>query len=153
MKEGSRWDVRLVRLPNSLIDTASSDRAAQRHRALSERQADARQMIKTRISDSRWTITTNRLILDLRCVLLDGPSHCPVCSRFMRTAASVLEEHTSNAVKEWLSRCYYAEAHPPATVTHSARQLPCLPSTSTMSVSHLHRQPTPFSLTESHCSQ
>ena len=38
------------------------------------------------------------------------------------------------------------DAQPPATSTHSARQLPCLPSTSTMSVSHLHRHPTPFSL-------
>ena len=43
----------------------------------------------------------------------------------------------------------YGDAQPPATSTHSARQLPCLPSTSTMSVSHRHRQPTPFSLTGS----
>lgn len=37
-------------------------------------------------------------------------------------------------------------AQPPATSTHSARQLPSLPSTSTMSVSQRQRQPTPFSL-------
>lgn len=43
----------------------------------------------------------------------------------------------------------YGDAQPPATSTHSARQLPCLPSTSTMSVSHRHRHPTPFSLTGS----
>ena len=42
---------------------------------------------------------------------------------------------------------------PPATSTHSERQLPDLPSTSTMSSSHRHRQPTPFSLTGSGCSQ
>lgn len=44
-------------------------------------------------------------------------------------------------------------AQPPATSTHSARQDPSLPSTSTMSVSHRHRHPTPFSLTSSHFSQ
>lgn len=43
----------------------------------------------------------------------------------------------------------YGDAQPPATSTQSSRQLPCLPSTSTMSVSHLHLQPTPFSLTGS----
>lgn len=47
----------------------------------------------------------------------------------------------------------HGDAQPPATSTHSARQLPCLPSTSTMSVSHLHRQPTPFSFSESQESQ
>lgn len=47
----------------------------------------------------------------------------------------------------------YGLAHPPATSTHSARQLPSLPSTSTMSVSQRHRQPTPFSLGVSHSSQ
>jgi hypothetical protein len=44
-------------------------------------------------------------------------------------------------------------AQPPATSTHSARHEPCFPSTSTMSVSHLHLQPTPFSFTGSHESQ
>src|SRR3569833_4584212 len=44
-------------------------------------------------------------------------------------------------------------AQPPATSTHSARQLPSLPSTSTMSVSQRQRQPTPFSLGASHVSQ
>lgn len=43
----------------------------------------------------------------------------------------------------------HGDDQPPATSTHSARQLPCLPSTSTISVSHLHRHPTPFSLTGS----
>ncbi len=52
-----------------------------------------------------------------------------------------------------LYHCYAADAHPPATLTHSERQLPSLPSTSTISVSHLHRQPTPFSFTESNVSQ
>lgn len=47
----------------------------------------------------------------------------------------------------------YGDAQPPATSTHWARQLPCLPSTSTMSVSHLHLQPTPFSLTGSGVAQ
>lgn len=47
----------------------------------------------------------------------------------------------------------YGDAHPPATSTHWARQLPCLPSTSTISVSHLHLQPTPFSLTGSGVAQ
>ena len=45
------------------------------------------------------------------------------------------------------------DAQPPATSTHSARQEPSLPSTSTMSVSHLQRQPTPFSLTGSGVAQ
>lgn len=44
-------------------------------------------------------------------------------------------------------------AQPPATSTHSARQDPSLPSTSTMSVSHRQRQPTPFSLTSSQLAQ
>ncbi len=44
-------------------------------------------------------------------------------------------------------------AHPPATSTHSAKQLPCFPSTSTISVSHLHLHPTPFSFSASHVSQ
>lgn len=53
-----------------------------------------------------------------------------------------------------LSCCHYQGlAHPPATSTHSAKQDPCLPSTSTISVSHLHLHPTPFSLTGSHASQ
>ena len=47
----------------------------------------------------------------------------------------------------------YGDAQPPAISTHSGKQLPCLPSTSTMSVSHLHRQPTPFSLTGSGVAQ
>jgi hypothetical protein len=55
-----------------------------------------------------------------------------------RLKGEMTEEYTS-----------HGEDHPPATSTHSARQLPCLPSTSTISVSHLHRQPTPFSLTGS----
>ena len=37
------------------------------------------------------------------------------------------------------------EAQPPATSTHSARQLPSFPSTSRISVSQRHLQPTPFS--------
>lgn len=40
----------------------------------------------------------------------------------------------------------HGDAQPPATSTHSAKQLPSFPSTSRMSVSHRHRQPTPFSL-------
>jgi hypothetical protein len=48
---------------------------------------------------------------------------------------------------------YQGLAHPPATSTHSAKQDPCLPSTSTISVSHLHLHPTPFSLGVSHESQ
>lgn len=48
---------------------------------------------------------------------------------------------------------HYGLAHPPATSTHSAKQLPSLPSTSTMSVSQRQRQPTPFSLGGSQCSQ
>jgi hypothetical protein len=48
---------------------------------------------------------------------------------------------------------YQGLAQPPATSTHSARQDPCFPSTSTISVSHLHLHPTPFSLTGSHESQ
>lgn len=47
----------------------------------------------------------------------------------------------------------HGEDQPPATSTHSARQLPCLPSTSTMSVSHRQRHPTPFSLTGSGLAQ
>ena len=45
------------------------------------------------------------------------------------------------------------DAQPPATSTHSTRQLPCLPSTSTRSASHLHLQPTPFSFSGSYVSQ
>lgn len=56
--------------------------------------------------------------------------------------------HFDNAVDP-VSPCLqsriYGLDQPPATSTHSARQLPCLPSTSTMSVSHLHLHPTPFS--------
>jgi hypothetical protein len=44
-------------------------------------------------------------------------------------------------------------AQPPATSTHSAIQLPCLPSTSGMSVSQRHLHPTPFSFSSSHDSQ
>jgi len=47
----------------------------------------------------------------------------------------------------------YGDDQPPATSTHSGKQLPCLPSTSTISVSHLHLQPTPFSTGSSHSSQ
>jgi hypothetical protein len=47
----------------------------------------------------------------------------------------------------------YGDDQPPATSTHSDKQLPCLPSTSTMSVSHLHLHPTPFSFSASHVSQ
>src|SRR3954451_6669733 len=55
---------------------------------------------------------------------------------------------------EMYKACHgYGEDQPPATCTHSARQLPCLPSTSTISVSHLHRQPTPFSFGVSQFSQ
>jgi len=45
------------------------------------------------------------------------------------------------------------ELHPPATSTHSTRQLPSLPSTSTISVSHLHLHPTPFSRSRSQFSK
>lgn len=48
---------------------------------------------------------------------------------------------------------YQGLAQPPATSTHSAKQEPCFPSTSTISVSHLHLHPTPFSLTASQLSQ
>lgn len=47
----------------------------------------------------------------------------------------------------------YGLDQPPATSTHSGIQLPSLPSTSTMSVSHLQRQPQPFSLTASKSAQ
>jgi hypothetical protein len=43
--------------------------------------------------------------------------------------------------------------NPPAISTHSGIQLPSLPSTSTISVSHLHLQPTPFSFSVSHLAQ
>jgi hypothetical protein len=52
-----------------------------------------------------------------------------------------------------LSSHYQGLAHPPATSTHSAKQDPCFPSTSTISVSHLQRHPTPFSFTVSHVAQ
>ena len=41
---------------------------------------------------------------------------------------------------------FHGDDHPPATSTHSAKQLPSLPSTSRISVSQWHLQPTPFSL-------
>lgn len=44
-------------------------------------------------------------------------------------------------------------AQPPATSTHSGRQDPSLPSTSTMSVSHRHRHPTPLSISSSQSAQ
>lgn len=44
---------------------------------------------------------------------------------------------------------HQGDDQPPATSTHSVRQLPDLPSTSTMSSSQRQRQPTPFSLTGS----
>src|ERR1700735_1398116 len=56
--------------------------------------------------------------------------------------STVLE--VPNSLKN-ISKLDNGDAQPPATSTHSGRQLPCLPSTSGMSVSHLHRQPTPFS--------
>lgn len=51
------------------------------------------------------------------------------------------------------SKPHHGLAHPPATSTHSAMHDPCFPSTSTISVSHLHRHPTPFSFTGSQVSQ
>lgn len=59
---------------------------------------------------------------------------------------------SSNSIS-FCNEMYQGLAHPPATSTHSARHDPCFPSTSTMSVSHLHLQPTPFSLTASQESQ
>lgn len=75
------------------------------------------------------------------------------CFNFQQTGFS--DKMANWIQRKWQDGCesVQGDAHPPATATHSARQLPCLPSTSTISVSHLQRQPTPFSLTGSHVAQ
>ena len=70
-------------------------------------------------------------------------------SRINRQGGKETQEDVASIEHYGFSVKIYGEAQPPATSTHSLRQLPCLPSTSTMSVSQRHRQPTPFSLTGS----
>ena len=79
------------------------------------------------------------------------PSKCKIPQDI--SPIPLLYNTTMNGLHSALGMCLSAlhgDDHPPATSTHSGRQLPCFPSTSTMSVSHLHRQPTPFSFSRSH---
>lgn len=92
---------------------------------------------------------------------------CNRCAPISKETARSLDTHLLCSVPTSLSNigCRVAFSHqtniyhnqglaqPPATSTHSAKQDPCLPSTSTISVSHLHLHPTPFSLTGSQESQ
>src|SRR5271170_5145221 len=70
----------------------------------------------------------------------------PVTNSKTSTDARTLDGPRSPNPTENVMKLDHGDAQPPATSTHSGRQLPCLPSTSGISVSHLHRQPTPFSL-------
>jgi len=92
-------------------------------------------------------------------------------SRFFVSTCTVHSNRSNNAVHDRCKNdsrlsCVYNNQHyildhaggpgviqPPATSTQLGRQLPSLSSTSGTSGSHLHLQPTPFSLGSSHSSQ
>ena len=93
----------------------------------------------SRVSRRRWRKKKARV---LRGDVYSGVSRCGRLSCVR-----------GNGVLRAFLSSLYGLAHPPTTSTHSARQLPSLPSTSTMSVSQRHRQPTPFSFGGSHSSQ
>lgn len=87
-------------------------------------------------------------------MLFDDEKVRKCCSQMLCKCRQRYVEYKSENLQDNAVGCEcYADAHPPATATHSAMQLPSLPSTSTISVSHLHLHPTPFSLTASQVSQ
>lgn len=96
-----------------------------------------------------FTVSAHHIVHTTCLLHLFGNARPAQC---MSRPKPIVSTFSSNSIS-LSNEMYQGLAHPPATSTHSARHDPCFPSTSTMSVSHLHLQPTPFSLTASHESQ